>query len=86
MTSITILDVAKARGVEVDPDGRINMGAFWNVGLDMMGGCEVCEASIAAYNAYPSKSGYWRCRNCIEDVGFDTVEEFEKLDAESEEP
>lgn len=43
--------------------------------LPIMGGCEHCGATIAAYNAYPSKSGYLRCRNCIDPDGWYTVEE-----------
>lgn len=49
---------------------------FAEAGLPIMGGCQVCGASIAAYNACPSKTGYWRCLNlCIADQGFDTVED-----------
>lgn len=72
---ITILELAKYRGVKADEDNSINMGEFWRVGLDMIGGCSHCEATIAAYNAYPSKSGYWMCEDHIGDRGYDTVEE-----------
>ena len=41
-----------------------------------MGGCEGCHATLAAYNAYPSTSGYWRCADCIGQTGFATVEDF----------
>jgi hypothetical protein len=41
------------------------------VALEILGGCEICGASIAAYNACPSRSGYWRCANgCIADEGW----------------
>lgn len=33
---------------------------FEKAGLAIMGGCQQCGASIACYNAYPSKTGYWR--------------------------
>lgn len=42
---------------------------YWDAGLDMMGGCQGCGASLAAYNGYPSKSGYWQCHDCIEASG-----------------
>lgn len=44
----------------------------------ILGGCARCEACIAAYNAHPSRSGYWLCDDCCGDVdGFATVTEFE---------
>jgi hypothetical protein len=45
-------------------------------GVDILGGCQGCHATIAAYNAYPSTSGYWRCAGCIGDTGFATVADF----------
>ena len=45
-------------------------------GVDILGGCQGCHATIAAYNAYPSTSGYWRCADCIGDTGFVTVTDF----------
>lgn len=73
---VTILDVAKARGVEV-VDGMINASEFARVGLSVLGGCEVCGAALSAADAYPSRSGYWRCRECLRGTGFATVEEVE---------
>lgn len=69
---ITILELAKfrAKGAEVRTGED-----FENVGLQILGGCEVCGASIACYNAYPSRSGYWRCEGCVGDSGYETVEE-----------
>ena len=72
MSAITILDLARHRGAR-EVDGSINGAEFDRVGLSIMGGCEICHASIAAYNAYPSKSGYLRCRDCIDDHGWPTV-------------
>jgi hypothetical protein len=74
---VTILDIAKARGLKVDKDGGSTMPDFFEVGLGMLGGCERCESSIAAYNAYPSITGFWRCKDCIADLGYKTVEDFE---------
>jgi hypothetical protein len=45
-------------------------------GVDILGGCQSCAATIAAYNAYPSTSGSWRCAGCIGDTGFATVTDF----------
>lgn len=33
--------------------------------VPFFGGCARCAASIACYNAYPSRFGYWLCADCI---------------------
>lgn len=71
--TVTILDLARERGAAFDEDGSINAQALHDVGLDFIGGCESCQATLAAYNAYPSKSGYWRCQECIRDLGWEDV-------------
>ena len=48
-------------------------------GVDIIGGCQACAATIAIYNAYPSTTGYWRCAACIGDTGFATVADFTTL-------
>jgi hypothetical protein len=53
-----------------------NGADYEQAGLPMMGGCEHCGASIAAYNAYPSTSGYLRCADCIGDDGYPTADAF----------
>jgi hypothetical protein len=75
---ITIFDVAEARGVKPNKDGSISMGAFEEVGLPMLGGCQGCGASIAAYNAYPTTTGFLSCEDCCNGIGFETVESFEE--------
>ena len=75
--SVTILDCAVARGAKPDEDGNITMGDIEDVGLPFFGGCQVCHASIACFNAYPSKTNYLRCRSCIGSLGFATTDEFE---------
>lgn len=70
---ITILDYVKSRVGEKD---TYTPEDFYGNGVEMLGGCQQCEATIAAYNAYPSTSGYWRCADCIGSSGFATVEEF----------
>lgn len=88
--AITILDLAKHRGVEQQPDGTITGQAFEDVGLPFLGGCQRCGASIAAYNMYPSRTGYVQCSHCIdEEIGFTTCEEAEAFlaaDQDEEKP
>lgn len=74
---ITILDVAMARGAKTDDDGGINLEEFEKLGLPMFGGCVGCGESLAAYNAYPTTSGYIACRECSHKSGFETVQAFE---------
>jgi len=73
---ITILELAIHRGAKADLGGGYTMGAIEDTGLPFMGGCSVCGACIAAYNACPSKSGFIKCASgCIDEDGWDTVEE-----------
>ena len=78
MSAITILELAKFRGlVSRDHESdSYSMGDFDRVGLPMLGGCQRCEACIAAYNAAPSKTGYLMCASgCIGDDGYETAQE-----------
>lgn len=77
MNPITMLDVAEARGVQGNGDGTISAGALAAVGVPIMGGCATCYATVGAYNAYPSTTGYWQCADDIGDLGFATVADFE---------
>jgi hypothetical protein len=70
---ITILDYVKS--VVGDKDLYTAEDCLAS-GVDILGGCQGCAATIAAYNAYPSTSGYWRCADCIGQDGFATVAEF----------
>ena len=83
--SITILDVARARGVE-EIDGKISGGEFQRVGLSILGGCGNCHATLGAYNAYPTTTGFWGCRECTEgaEITFATTEEFEAWSKEQD--
>ena len=70
---ITILDYVKSVVGEKDiysPDD------FYRSGVDILGGCQGCHATLAAYNAYPSTSGFWRCADCIGQSGFATITDF----------
>lgn len=76
---VTILDVAKFMGAK-EP---FTLGTFEDLELPFFGGCQVCHATIAAYNACPSRNGYLRCASgCIfsstmqiGSYGYETVEE-----------
>src|SRR6516165_4103602 len=70
---ITILDYVKS--VVGDKDLYTAEDCITS-GVDILGGCQSCHATIAAYNAYPSTSGYWRCAGCIGETGFATVADF----------
>ena len=75
---ITIHDLAIHRGMKTAEDGSYSGADIAAVGLAILGGCCRCAATIAAYNAYPSKNGYWMCGDCIEnegEEGYATVEE-----------
>ena len=61
---ITILDYVKS--VVGDKDFYTAEDCLIS-GVDIIGGCQACAATIAIYNAYPSTSGYWRCADCIGD-------------------
>ena len=72
---ISMLDLALHRGVQADEYERIPASEFTRVGIATLGGCAVCHATIAVYNAYPSKSGFWKCGDCIGDSGWDNIVE-----------
>ena len=75
MKPITILDIALAKGANPD---HLTMGEFDRLGLPMMGGCQTCGATIAAYDASPSTTGYLQCaKGCIGDRGFPTVKAYD---------
>lgn len=68
--AITIYELAEFR-LGREPE----TGADYNEAkLQILGGCGVCGASIAAYNAFPSQSGFWKCGDCIGDDGWDDLE------------
>lgn len=73
---LTILDIASAMGAKRDETGAISMAEFNRLDLPFFAGCEQCAASLAPYNSYPSQSGFIRCKDCIDDYGFATIEEF----------
>ena len=77
-SSITVLDLARFRGAKANEVGNIYVEEFTRVGLQVMGDCVSCGADLSAFNAYPSKSGCWKCEGCIEDDGWDSLEEANK--------
>jgi hypothetical protein len=54
----------------------LSAGEFNRAGIAVLGDCEVCAATITAYNACPSRTGNRRCaRGCIKDQGYTTAGE-----------
>lgn len=83
---ITIYDAAVARAAKEGKPTPETMGDFDALGLPMLGGCQICGACIAAYNACPSTTGYLMCSSgCIGDRGFRSAESFEGWSAWQEE-
>lgn len=72
---INYYDIAKKEGAK-EIDGSIPGEEFERLGLPFMGGCSGCGESLSAYNMYPSKGGSTYCKNCIEDDGFKSIEEY----------
>jgi hypothetical protein len=72
---VTIHELAVYRGLKTEEDGSYTMADIEEVGLPLLSGCENCGASLAAYNAYPSTTGFIRCAGCIGSLGWTTVEE-----------
>ena len=70
---LTMLGLAEAAGAQYDADGTMPGSEFVRLGLPMLGGCEVCGAGIAAYNAYPTRTGYLRCSDCVGHDAFATA-------------
>ena len=70
--AVTILELATFR---LGREAR-NGADFEEAELPIMGGCQCCGATVAAYNACPSTSGYLRCAGgCIGEDGFATARE-----------
>ena len=74
--SITILDVLYERAPELRERESIPASEFGKHNLRFAGSCQCCHASLGAHNAYPSKTGDIRCNDCLDDLGFETVKEF----------
>jgi hypothetical protein len=75
---IAIYDVALFE-LNIDPalpGPALTAQAFIDLGLPFYAGCEVCGATLAPYNAYPSQTGYTRCSECIGDLGYLSPEHF----------
>jgi hypothetical protein len=79
LSNITIHDYAVAKGAQpTEPGGEsYSGGEYERLGLPFFSGCQGCGASLAPYNAFPSTTGFIRCRDCVEGFGYDTVEAFD---------
>lgn len=76
--AITILELFEARRAVAGlaPQDSYSAQNFADQDLAMIGGCFSCEATLAAFNAYPDKRGYWACSECLQE-GYSTVADFE---------
>lgn len=73
---ITIHDLAVYRLEQLGRSTeQLNGQDFHDVHLQIMGGCADCHASLAAFNAFPSRSGVWKCEDDIGDDGWTDVAE-----------
>ena len=75
---ITIHDAVLAEGATPDDDSGGYRGDQYTArGYALLAGCEGCGATLAPYNAYPSTSGFIRCRDCLgADNGYPSVADF----------
>lgn len=77
LNAFTIYDVLIHLRPEFKDAQAISGLAFEEEGLPFLGGCSVCGASIAAYNACPGKNGYLVGKCCANAHNtFATIEEF----------
>lgn len=80
MRAITLMDVARARGVSEGADGSVSGADLARVGLQGLTACDRCRAPLPVFHAYPTDTGASRCAHCLGPLGFDTVEAFERFD------
>lgn len=72
---VTIMELARYRlGPGRGEQTTLTAEDLASVGLAILGGCFDCGATIAAYNAYPARDGYWKCDECIRGDGYPTVQ------------
>jgi len=83
---ITILDYAIWANPELGTKTSISAQDLYDLNLPFFGGCCDCEASIAAFNAYPCTNGYLRCKECTisSGEGYSSVEDFDEYMKEIE--
>lgn len=75
--AITMLEVvAQVLGRDLEIESEFSAGDFEQAGRPMLGGCQSCGATIAAYNMFPTRTGFTSCADCLLDgQGFETVED-----------
>ena len=83
---VTILDCAIAAGAKPNEDGNFTAQAINDAGFPMFGGCSGCQASLAAYNMYPTRTGFVKCKDCVGDIGFATTDAFNAFLETEDEP
>ena len=73
---ITLFDLAVHRlGLDAENTVGLKGDDFEKAGLPMFGGCFRCGATVAAYNACPTKTGYIACQGCTDGDGWLSVQE-----------
>jgi hypothetical protein len=72
---ITILDVVISRLGQRDEYSKEDVE---RCGVPFFSGCQSCGSSLGPAQAYPSKTGFIRCTDCIDDLGFGSVGEFNR--------
>ena len=81
---VSCLDVAIEKGAKQE-NGSICGSEFDRLGIPMLGGCNICGETIGAYNAFPSKDGFLKCRSCIHIAGgFTSAKEMENFKYEED--
>jgi hypothetical protein len=75
--TMSILDVCFALGEKPDERDSFTADQIMKHGLPFFSSCQCCHASLGPYNAFPSRMGYIRCRDCIDELGYQSLAEFE---------
>ena len=76
---LTLFDLAVQLGAKENEDGSVSASEFDRLGLPFYSGCQVCSASLGPAQAFPSTTGFIRCRHCIGEQGFESLDEFESF-------
>lgn len=86
MPKITIYDLIVAKlGLDPETTDSISGAQAEEAGFALIGGCVRCGATLGAHNGFPTRIGYWACRDCCpDDAGFSTPEEFFAWDADEQ--
>lgn len=80
LTFVEVFDLLRAKDGKPPAGDTVSGDELAEYGISILGGCGHCQAQLAAYNGYPSKSGYWSCRECLSDEdGIYSLQDWEKM-------